>query len=309
MDPSRLHVISVISNPIRYESRTRLFREFLERQKAAGVTQWVVEATFGERAPSIVDPDDPHHIRVRCDHEIWIKENLINIGAQRLPADARYVAWVDGDITFERSDWAAETLEYLQHYDVVQPFSQAVDLGPQGEVLSVHNGFAYCHRQGDRLGPNNVPGGHVYGGPYWHSGYAWAWRMDAWNTVGGMIDRAILGAGDHHMACALIGKVEISVPGNIHPHYRAMCDAWQARASSWINGNIGYLPGSIRHHYHGRKEDRKYQSRWDVLTAAQFDPFRDIAHDRHGVLQWTTDKRGLIDGCRQYFRDRREDPI
>lgn len=309
MSPDQLHVISVLSNPVRYRSRVRLFKDFLARMAGCGVTQWVVEATFGERQPEVVEAANPRHIRVRCDDELWLKENLINVAARFLPVDAKYVAWVDADIAFERADWATETIEYLQHYDVVQPFSQCVDLGPQDEVLQVHNGFAYCYRQGSKLGPNNRLGGWHYGGPYWHPGYAWAWRMDAWNHVGGMIDRAIMGSGDHHMACALIGQSGFSLPAGVHPHYRAMVAAWEARAEATIKRNIGYLPGAIRHFYHGAKSNRGYNSRWDVLTGADFDPIKDVALDRHGVLKWTTDKRGLIDGARDYFRARQEDPV
>ena len=307
MTPSDLHVISVISNPVRYKSRTRLFKEFLARQAKSGCTQWVVEATFGERSPDVADPANPHHIIVRCDHEIWLKENLINVGMAALPKDAKYVAWVDADIAFSRDDWAIETLQHLQHFDVVQPFSQAVDLGPNNEVLASYNGFAYCYRAGDRLGPHNTLDGHRYGGPYWHPGYAMAWRVSAWNAVGGMIDQAVMGAGDHHMACALIGQADYSLPGNIHPHYKAIVKGWEARAETAIKRNIGFVPGVILHYFHGRKENRGYISRWDILTKNDFDPLHDIAYDRNGVLQWTTEKRGLIDGTRDYFRQRDED--
>ena len=302
-----LHVIAVISNPVRYRSRVRLFREFQARMAASGATLWVVEATFGEREPTVLDASDPRHIQVRCDHELWLKENLINIGARSLPADARYVMWLDGDVSFERADWAHETVEYLQHYPVVQPFSHVVDYGPQGEVLELQKSFAYCHRQGDRLGPKNRLGGWKYGGPFWHPGYACAWRMSTWNAVGGMIDRAVMGAADYHMACALIGRGEVSMPAGVSASYRDMVMAWQARAETAVGGDIGYLPGTIHHGFHGWKADRKYQDRWQILIGNDYDPNRDVGYDRFGVLQWTTPKRRLIDEARAYFRARNED--
>ena len=310
---SDLHVISVISNPVRYATRVRLFREFMVRMDAAGVTHWIVEAVFGERETSVLDPAYPRHIRVRCDHEIWLKENLINVAARHLPDDARYVMWADGDIRFERDDWAAETVEYLQHYDAVQPFSHAIDYGPHGEVLETHKGFAYCYVKGRELGEKNRLGGWKYGGPYWHPGYAFAFCMDAWNGLGGMIDRGICGAGDYHMACALIGRGDFSHPGSVHPNYRHMVEVWQNRAESVVRRNIGYLPGTIHHGYHGAKADRRYVERWDILTQNDFDPYRDVAYDRHGVLQLTVshDERGrrIRDQLRSYFRTRREDPV
>ena len=281
------------------------------RMADAGVTHWAVEATHGERAPSVLEDGNSRHIHVRCDDEVWLKENLLNVGARYLPPDAKYIMWVDGDIAFERQDWASEVIEYLQHYDVIQPFSHVIDYGPQHEILETHKGFAYCYQKGMELGINNRLGGWKYGGPYWHPGYAFAYRISAWNGLGGMIDRAICGAGDYHMACALIGQGPFSYPGNIHPNYKDMVNVWQARADAVVNRNLGYLPGTVHHYFHGKKSDRKYIERWDILTKNNFDPYRDVAYDRHGVLQLTVSKdergRRLRDQLRSYFRQRNED--
>jgi hypothetical protein len=310
--PSNLHVISVISNPVRYLSRVRLFKEFMAEMASSGVTHWIIEAVYGERAPSVAEPDNKHHIIVRCDHEIWLKENLINVAARHLPADAKYIMWADGDIRFERADWASETIEYLQHHPVVQPFSHCIDYGPQGDILETHKSFGFCFRKGQELGIKNKLGGWKYGGPYWHPGYACAYRMDTWNALGGMIERAVCGSGDYHMACALIGQGVFSHPGHVHPNYKHMIEVWQNRATHAVKHNLGYLPGTVHHAFHGKKADRKYVERWQIVTENDFDPYRDLTHDRHGVLQLTVsnDKRGrkLRDDLMAYFRARREDP-
>ena len=308
---SDLHVISVISNPIRYKRRVDLFKDFVNYIESCGIRHWIVEATFGERECDVVDDKNPHHIKVRCDHEVWLKENLINVAVRHLPDDAKYVMWLDGDVRFERNDWASETVEALQHYDVVQPFSHAVDYGPNGEVLQVHKGFNYCYRQGEALGKNNRLGGWRYGGPYWHPGYACAWTMDAWNAVGGMIDKAICGAGDYHMACALIGQAEFCYPGNVHPNYKHMVKEWERRAHHAVKRNIGFVPGTIHHYWHGSKADRKYVERWDIITKNKFDPYSDVHYDRHGVLKLPpahdARTRAIRDQLQQYFRQRNED--
>ena len=307
MRASDLHVIAVISNPVRYRSRVRLMQEFQARMAAAGVTLWVVEATFGERPAAALDSANPRHIQVRCDSELWLKENLVNVGARHLPADARYVMWCDADVSFQRADWATETIEALQHYPVVQPFSHVIDYGPHGEVLELQKSFGFCYRQGDKLGAQNRLGGWKYGGPFWHPGYAFAWRMDAWNAVGGMIDRAIMGAGDYHMACALIGRAEVSLPPGLHANYVDMVHAWADRADAVVRGELGYLPGTLHHFFHGWKGDRNYQPRWRILTDNDYDPSRDVTYDRAGVLQWSTSKRQLIREAHDYFRVRNED--
>lgn len=315
-----LHVISVISNPVRYKTRVKLFKEFMARMEATpGVTLWVVEATFGKRPPTVADPKNPHHIIVRADCELWHKENLINIGASRLPDDAEYVMWCDGDVAFQDANWAHETVEALQHYAVVQPFSHAIEYGPNGQPLDEpnhshqHKGFVYCWERGEKLGHKNKLCGWKYGGPYWHPGYAFAFRMDVWNALGGMIDKAICGSADFHMACALIGQVERSHPGNIHPNYKHMLLQWQRRAHHAVGQNIGFIPGTIHHFFHGRKADRKYRERWAILFENGFDPYSDVHHDSKGVLQFPAGHRHdprmrkMVSDLRGYFRTRDED--
>jgi hypothetical protein len=321
---AELHVISVISNPARYKTRVRLFREFTERMKRYGVTHWIVEATSGLHEPSIVDRCHPNHIHVRCDDELWVKENLINIGAQHaIQAGAKFLMWCDGDIHFLRDDWATETLSELQARAVVQPFGDVIDTGPDHEFHERQRGFAHCYIKGFELGPKNRFGGwekcgpYDGGGPFWHPGYCWAFTVEAWDCLGGMLDRAILGSADFHMACALIGKADFSMRyrrdlgRDCHPNYRAMVKEWEARAERHIARNIGYVPGTIVHHFHGHKVNRKYQGRREILVKHQFNPHSDVHYDARGVLRLAhahdARRRGLRDDLRLYFRARHED--
>jgi hypothetical protein len=304
MHPSQLHVISVISNPVRYKSRTRLFQDFMNRNQTSGATHWYIEAAFGDRPFEVTNALDPHHIQVRCDHEIWIKENMVNKAVSMLPKDWEYVMWMDGDIEFVRPNWQIEVLEALQHYSVVQPFSHALDMGPNFEGLTekLATSFAYCLNSGMQFDAKY--------GPHWHPGYTWAWRRDAWDSVGGMIDLAICGSGDDHMAKGLIGKADRSLPKGLHPNYTHMVKQWEERAVRHIKQNIGHVPGTILHHFHGFKKDRNYWNRWDILKNNQYDPYTDVCKDSQGMLQLVDNgKYGLRDGLRNYFRERKEDLI
>ena len=78
---------------------------------------------------------------MRTRDELRHKENLINLGVARLPADWKYVAWVDADVQFARPDIVTETIQQLQHFGVVQMFSQATDLDPQHQPLKQFDGF------------------------------------------------------------------------------------------------------------------------------------------------------------------------
>lgn len=301
----KLHVISVISNPVRYKSRYKLYRKFAKQMERAGVELWTVECQLGKRKFHVTDKCNPRHIQVRATSEIWHKENLINLGVQRITQQFpnwKYLAWVDADIEFLNKNWVHDTWQALQHYHVVQMFQSAIDLGPNGETMSVCNSMMYAHVQG-------LPVTTKYGYPYPHSGYAWACTRYAWDKLGGLIDRAVLGSADHHMALSLLGIGEKSYPRQIHKNYKEMVLAWQGRANKYIKHDVGFVPGTIAHWFHGSKKKRYYVDRWQILIRSNFDPIGDLNRNCNGVLELDEHRHELRDDIRRYFRARHEDGI
>lgn len=298
--PSDLHVIAVISNPIRFRSRYVLYKDFEKRMLDAGVTLYTVEVAFGARPFEITRHDNPHHIQYRTYEELWHKENMINVALTRLPHHWEYMAWIDADIGFCNPQWATETIQQLQHHMVVQMFAECYDLGPSFESIQKHQGFAWSYLHNCKRGPAYT---------HWHPGYAWAARREAIEGVGGLLDIAILGAGDHHMALALIGDAKSSIPGKAHPNYARHIMAWQERAERVIKRDIGYTHGAIFHYWHGKKAARKYVERWAILLDNKFDPDADIIKDPQGLWQLNTPNIKLRDQIRLYFRQRNEDGI
>jgi hypothetical protein len=188
----------------------------------------------------------------------------------------------------------------LQQYDVVQPWSDCYDLGPDDDHLQVHRSFCRLWQDGK---PIKVCGPYQFG----HPGYAWAFTRQALEWLGGLIETACLGAGDHHMALALIGRVLESVPAGMTAAYLRHLLAWEARASKHIAGNISYVPGTIEHAWHGSKAKRKYVERWDLLKRHGFDPDTDIKRNVWGVLELACNKPRLRQDFDRYFRSRNED--
>ena len=317
MKDDLLHVIAVISNPVRYRSRYKLFKDFEKQISSCGAKLLVVECAYGDRPFEITSGDNKNHIQVRTSHELWHKENLINIGISRLPSDWKYVAWVDADITFARHDFACETVQQLQHFDIVQMFSHAIDLGPEEEPIQSHEGLGFCYwkaLKGIQAYKTSLnQGGSYYYQPgksnLWHPGFAWAARRKALDDLGGLMDFCILGAADHHMARCLIGDGMTTLPQNIGSSYCERVKVWQERADRFINRNIGYTPGTIMHHWHGPKRQRYYAERWKILTRNGYDPGVDLKYDTQGLLQLTDRSMELRDGIRSYFRARNEDGL
>jgi len=273
----------------------------------AGVTLTVVECAFGEEDHRCA-MDGVRHIPVRAKTRVWNKENLLNIGVHRSP-DAKYIAWVDADVIFRRPDWPVATLQALQHYDIIQPWSDAYDLGPNDEHIAVHRSFCrqFFHRQpltaASRQYWNGDGGRHIYP----HSGYAWAMTRQAFDWVGGLFELGGMGSGDHHMSLALVGMGNASVPHSVADAYRREVLRWEGRALRHINRNVGYCRGTIEHLFHGRKADRGYQSRWAMFLKHDFDPLEDLKRNSHGVLEFASNKPELRHDFDLYLQSRNED--
>lgn len=310
MNLSRFHVMTMVSNPVRFKTRYDLYRRFSRHMAESGVNFWTVEVAFGDRPFEVTDASNPRHLQLRTEGELWHKENALNLLAARLPMDWESVAWIDADIEFTnwRDDkaWYIETVEALQHYDVVQLFQNAVDLGPNGETIQVHNGFVWSYLTGKPRTSDYYP--------HWHPGFAWAARRRAWDDLGGLIDYAAVGSADNHMAFSLINELE---RGGFHEglptRYVDNLVNWQEQAERYVRRNIGYIPGTILHNWHGRKANRKYSERNKILIDESFDPARDLKRDWQGLYQLVDhgDERSirLRDKIRAYFRARNEDSI
>lgn len=320
LDISKFYVITVCSNPVRYQARWKLLKEFEQHITELGGKLLIVEQAFGNREFQVTSASNPMHLQVRTDHELWHKENMINLSVQRLTMidpSFEYVAWIDGDIVFQRKDVLLETAQQLQHYDIVQMFSHVIDMGPQMEYIQQNNGFVYMYHQNLCYPPQtNGHGGYyaaaTHGKTFWHPGYAWAARRRFFDKIQ-LMDQAILGAGDHHMALGLIGQAARSLPGHCSEGYKKMVMGWEKQAAHAFKRNVGFVPGVITHNWHGKKSDRKYVERWGIITKNKFDPVTDLTRDSYGLwrLNMAHGERSirLRDDIRIYFRQRNEDSI
>jgi hypothetical protein len=302
-----LHVVAARFNPLRWSVPDRHYRDWAIHMLDSGVRLTVVEVQSGER-PFAADLPHVTHIGVRADSWAWSKECAINIGISRVP-EAQYVCWADTDVFWRKSDWASETVHALQHYRVVQPWTQALDLGPGDNLLQTHRSFADCYMQGEPLVPDGPSWWRFNGGPYDypHTGYAWACKRELLDWTGGLFELGGMGSADHHMALGLVGQVERSWPAGTSASYRTHLARWQDRAMRYVNGRIGAVHGMIEHRFHGAKQKRGYLDRWDMFVRHGFDPDTDLKRNTHGVLEWAGNKPELEREWDLYLRSRRED--
>ncbi len=309
LDLSKFHIVTMISNPVNFKSRLRLYNEFKARMAEQGITVWTCEVAQGELPFQITRAGDPHVLQLRTIEELWMKEVALEQIIQQLPFDWAYVAWVDADIawldTTGENAWYNQAMRALQTYEVVQLWQNCIDLGPEGEVLQTHQGFVYAYINGKMQKKKGY-------GAYAHPGYAWAMNRSVYDRIG-LYTMGILGSGDNAMAYAFINRVLESAPSDISDGYKKSLLEYQDRCERWVRRDIGYIPCTIMHYYHGKKKNRFYDTRWKILSETQYDPYSDIHKDYQGL--WRLDDRNdeksikLRDRIRAYFRSRREDSI
>jgi hypothetical protein len=323
-----LHVATCYSNPFRWTTRRELANDFRRHMAtSANVKLYFGELAYGAR-PFEVTGEDPSDVQLRTRSELFHKENILNAVIKSFPADWEYGAWIDADFHFNRHDWALEAIHQLQHYDFVQLFSSYSDLSGEtygtGHLpLAVRPGFAFNYVQsGYSLPPGYSNGGWRTPGAsvdeYYGlglvgrrgvgaTGGAWAFRRSAFDAVGGLLDKCILGHGDWFMTFGLVGEEapDMHIDGYTDD-YRNQILAWQKNAAK-LRKNIGYIDCFATHAFHGSKIRRGYASRDTILVAHKFAPSTDLRPDWQGIYQLTGDKPGLRDAIRAYFISRNED--
>jgi len=298
---SKLNVIVVISNPCLYAKRYILFKEFLKRieEEEQNVRVYVVELIYKNQKFIITDKKNKNHLQIKTDVPIWHKENMINLGVKYLlPKDYKAFAWIDADLEFENNSWALDTLKILNgSKDVVQLFSHCVDMDKNCDNLTVHNSFGYSYNKNKKYS--------VKSKDFWHPGYAWAITRSAYEKIGGLYDKGILGSGDSIMALSFINKCKDIQNINYSDDYNNSMMLFQDNAKML---RLGYTPGIIRHHYHGSKKNRNYTERWKILMEHKYSPITHLTYDEVGILIPTkelTDK--FITDIYNYFLERKED--
>jgi len=303
-----LHVAVCYSNPFRWQARRNLANDFIyHMEHSPNVRLHLVELAYGDRPFEVARE---HDLRLRTRHELFHKENLLNLVISRFPCDWEYGAIVDADFHFNRHDWSLEAIHQLQHYDWVQLFSSYLNLS--GETLGTGhrptstpvNGFVYNYIQNGYKLPKSLDYKHC-GAP----GGAWAFRRSAFDACGGLLDRCILGSGDWYMAWGLCGGsgLEMHPDRGYNPDYVKYVSAWEKRAADACRLNVGYVDGFATHHFHGPLRKRGYGSRNQILIRDQFSPVTDVFPDYQGVLQIAPWKHRLRDDIRAYFLSRGED--
>jgi hypothetical protein len=297
----KLHVIAVISNPCNFKIRYKLFKEFYKRmQLENNIILYVVELVYGNQPFEVTESDNSRHLQIRTDtYPLWHKENLINLGIKYLlPKNWKAVAWVDSDIEFENPHWSEDALKILNGgNDFIQLFTHAIDMDKNNQIMNTFTSFGYQYLKKFTKGHNDIN--------YWHPGFAWACNRKAYEQIGKLFDVAILGSGDNIMCHCFIKKGSLTLKKGMTPEYIEYVEQYQNKFDGLT---LGYVPGNIRHYFHGKKVNRNYYGREDILIDNKYDPNTFIQFDEIGLIRPTSFfAEKFLNDIANYFVSRNED--
>ena len=298
----KLNVIIVISNPCLYARRYILAREFIKRMEMEeNVELYIVELTYHNQSYLVTEKSNPNHLQLNTQVPIWHKENMINMGVRYLlPKEWKAFAWIDADIEFESTTWAIDTLRLLNGtFDILQLWSHAADLDKNENAMSVFNSAGY------QFVKNTSSYNESKEINFWHPGFAWACTRKAYDKMNGLYDLSILGSGDNIMMLSLLKNGIKSINEFSSDGYKHSVSEYQKKVK---NLRFGYVPGVIRHYFHGSKINRKYSERWVILVEHNFNPSIHLTKTKEGLLI-PSEKcpQKLLDDIFQYVAERNED--
>jgi hypothetical protein len=297
----KLHVVSVISNPCNYKIRYELAKEFIKRMnEEPNIILYIVELVYEDQPFILTDETNKTHLQLRGKIPLWHKENMINMGIKKLlPSDWKSVAWIDADIEFDNPNWAIDSLKILNNgNDFIQLFTNCVDMDYNKQIMNLFTGFGYQYSKNFKKGT---------GVNYWHPGFAWACNRETYEKVGGIFEIGILGSGDNVMCHTFINSAEKTLKAGMSLDYKNYISLYQEK---FKGVKLGYVPGIIRHYFHGKKVNRKYFEREEILIQFQYSPYLHITHDENGLIIPTDEcPQGFLDEILNYFKNRNEDEM
>ena len=297
----KLNVIIIISNPCLYKRRYILINEFVKRieEEEENVELYIVEMIYPGQKFVITNKNNSKHLQLSAQTPIWHKENMINLGVKYLlPLNYKAFAWIDSDVEFESNTWALDALKILNgSKDIIQLFSHCVDMDKDKTTLNLFQSFGYNYNKNKTYSSKKLD--------YWHPGFAWAITRKSYEKLGGLFQMGILGSGDNVVALSIIGKVKIIINEKYSNEYKNSILDYQKNAKTL---RLGYVPGVIRHYFHGKKGNRKYTERNDILIKHNYSPIFHLATDEKGLLIPTEYfieefKKDIMN----YFIERKED--
>lgn len=304
-------IIACYFNPQRNPYRLSAFKTWYDSIKH--LNHRIVECVIDGSQPELgfFKVGDENYSRIYTPNLLWHKEALLNNIVSKLPAEYKYVFWLDTDVIFTNQNWLVDAVNVLEHHNLVQPFEFCVHLDqdqrepnfnlrlekslasvPQKRHPKLWRSFSSNHVLGISSDQNYDKHGHV--------GFAWGARREILDAVP-LYDKALVGGADHIIAHAGAGHIGHSCITKSFTEDIDAVNEWSKKFYSVVRGKIGYVPGDLYHIWHGDIEKRQYLKRVQEFTP---EAKKITKKDKNGL--YVTDNDTYV---KQYFNEREVKPV
>jgi len=265
-------IISCFFNPQNSPYRIAAFNTFYDSIKH--LNHRIVECVIGDSKPQL--PENKNIKRVYTKNLLWHKESLLNHIIAELPAQYKYIFWVDADVLFTNLDWLTEGVYQMKSAgkNIIQPFELCFHLErdefepslsqdeldgleetrfPNQRNKRVWRSFCANFAQGSLWKDENYDNhGHV--------GFAWGATREVLQAVP-LYDKALIGGADHIIAHAAAGQINHCCIRKSFTENIDEINQWSEKFFNVVHAQIGYVPGNLYHIWHGDIEKRQYLKR------------------------------------------------
>jgi hypothetical protein len=237
------------------------------------------------------------HIKYNVTQKIWIKENLINLAVENhLPADWRFIAWVDCDVEFLYPDWVDSTIELLQNYEAVQMFDYVFHWN------ETKNNFNNAH-----IGYINSLVNNLKVEGLKHLGFAWAINRDLHSRINNLWENNIIGSGDEVIARSITQRLTYRDLEKIKYNYsNQYAEELFTYYKLFSNTNYSYLKIPILNGWHGTWESKKYNERHKILKNYSFNSSC-LTKKNNEIISIDTKHIDLIKDISEYMESREKE--
>lgn len=291
-----MHAVIAYFSPVGFRRPLQNLHTVLADLVAADIPVTVAEAVMPGAEPLVL-PKEVRHLRWHTDSVLFLKENLFNLSLSHI--DEPKVLQLDGDVRFLSRRWWDRTSEALDEADIVQPFDHCWWLGKDGGVH--HHKESIVAAFSDKAWPDL----RVF-----HPGFAWAFRREWLDRVGGIYELHAVGGGDTSLAYAIAPE---------QPNAKTLSH-WVRVENLFYDTNefkqwmdvvrstqftVTYLRRSrLIHLFHGTRERRRYDDRGVFLPPIVNGDYP-IHRRSDGLLEWDMPEHSQR--LLEYFRSREED--
>lgn len=253
----------------------------LQQLRRAKISVFVGEVYFGDNTPLFSESEST--FLFHSDSFMFYKENIFQqVISKPIVRDFSKYVMLDADVIFETVDWLDRVSLALEQYDVLQPFENVFRLNKS----FVQDDSKEC----------------ICKVPQWgHTGFAWAFRRDWLERIGGLFEYALTGSGDTALAYC------VGLKDEVHEVYRPDL---MRRAT-----RVGFLSGDLYHLPHGKTSNRQHVTRilnlerivkkYEIRKLSQMTERND-----DGILEWKKEyKMEMNELLLKYFQDREDDGL